>query len=212
MSSYFPHQTPGLLQFLFPQFTWKKRNASNEIYITFDDGPVPEATPLVLHYLKEYDARATFFCVGENVKRYPEIFHQIIAEGHSVGNHTFHHLNGWKTSSKEFLDDVEKCQKVIAPHCSWDDKPLMRPPYGRLKRSQWKKLRNHYQIIMWDVLSGDFSSAIDTGTCLNKSIKYAKAGSIVLFHDSVKTIDKIKKVLPAFLRHFNQLGYSFRPL
>ena len=212
MSNFFLYQTPGWLPLVFPQFTWSKKNAKNEIYLTFDDGPVPEATPMVLQYLRDYNARATFFCVGENVTRYPEIFQQIVEEGHSIGNHTFHHLNGWKVTTREYLDDVEDCQKVLRLLDHRKDKPLMRPPYGRLKRNQWKALTGHYQIIMWDVLSGDFSSAVSSSSCLSKSIRYSKPGSIVLFHDSVKTIDKLQTVLPGYLSHFSRLGCSFQPL
>jgi peptidoglycan/xylan/chitin deacetylase (PgdA/CDA1 family) len=212
VNNFFPYQTPAWLPRIFPQFTWHKHDAENEIYITFDDGPVPEATPVILQYLKEYNARATFFCVGENISRYPEIFRKLVEEGHSAGNHTYHHLNGWKTSQREYLDDVADCQKVLDPIYSRKGKPLMRPPYGRIKRKQWRALVGQYQIVMWDVLSGDFSNSVSTSTCLNKSIRYSKPGSIVLFHDSLKTIDKLRIVLPGFLKHFSQLGYSFPPL
>ena len=183
-----------------------------EIFLTFDDGPVPEVTPAVLDILTEREAKATFFCVGENIQRYPEVMDQIISDGHSVGNHTHHHLNGWSCSKTEFLTDVDKCQKVLEPYDNGKGKPLMRPPYGRLKPSQWRGLVDTYQVVMWDVLSGDFSSKIDEGTCLKKSIACTGSGSIVLFHDSVKTIDKLSTVLPEFLRHFDQLGYTFRSL
>jgi len=197
---------------MFPQFTWNKPHTKNEIYLTFDDGPVPEATPIVLQNLREYNAKATFFCVGENVTRYPDIFHQLIEEGHGIGNHTYHHLNGWKASNQEYLEDVANCQEVLDRLYSRKGKPLIRPPYGRLKREQWRALVDHYQIIMWDVLSGDFSNAVSSSSCLTKSIRYSKPGSIVLFHDSSKTIDKLKIVLPGFLSHFSRLGYSFQPL
>ena len=212
MSGYFPYRTPVWLQVLFPSFIWKKPASDKVLYLTFDDGPIPEATPLVLSYLKEYEAKATFFCVGDNVARYPEILHQVLEQGHSIGNHTFHHLDGWKTPLKVFLDDVNKCQQVIDQHYHGMGRPMMRPPYGRLKRKQWKALNQNYRIVMWNVLSGDFSKNIDASTCLKKSIQYSRAGSVVLFHDSIKTIDKLKSVLPSFLKHFSQLGFTFQPL
>lgn len=212
MSSIFLHQTPSLLQAAFPKFSWKKSPVKKIIHLTFDDGPVLEATPLVLHYLREFDARATFFCVGENIIKYPEVFHQVLKEGHSVGNHTYHHLNGWRTSNHTFLNDVAKCQELLNPHLGVETKPLMRPPYGRIKRKQWRALIKEYDVVMWDVLSGDFSEKIDTAICLKKTIKYTQNGSIVLFHDSLKTIHKLRVILPEFLEHFSQLGFSFQGL
>jgi len=209
VSSIFLHQTPSLLQAAFPKFTWKKSPINKVIHLTFDDGPVLEATPLVLDYLRAFNARATFFCVGENIVKHPDIFHQVLKEGHSVGNHTYHHLNGWRTSNHRFLKDVTKCQELLSPPREIEAKPLMRPPYGRLKRKQWRALIKEYDIVMWDVLSGDFSVKIDTATCLKKTIRYTKNGSIVLFHDSVKTVHKLREILPKFLAHFSQLGYSF---
>ena len=212
MSNLFLHQTPSLLQAVFPKFSWKKSRRNKVIHLTFDDGPVPEATLLVLDCLRQFEARATFFCVGENIAKYPEVFQQVRKEGHSVGNHTYHHLNGWYTPTDVFLNNVEKCQELINPHQETNSKPLMRPPYWRLKRKQWRPLIKDYDIVMWDVLSGDFSEKIDATTCLKKTIQYTKNGSIVLFHDSVKTVHKLKAILPKFLEHFSQLGYSFQRL
>lgn len=206
------HHTPSLLQLAFPNFSWQKSRNKKIIYLTFDDGPVPTATPLVLSYLRQFEAHATFFCVGENISRHPEVFHQVLDAGHSVGNHTYHHLNGWRTSTNIFLKDVVKCHKVLYPHLKIETKPLMRPPYGRLKRKQWRTLIKEYEIVMWDVLSGDFSEKIDPTTCLEKTIQYTQNGSIVLFHDSFKTAQKLKEVLPRFLEHFSKLGYSFQGL
>jgi peptidoglycan/xylan/chitin deacetylase (PgdA/CDA1 family) len=197
---------------LFPGFIWNQPGQDKVLYLTFDDGPVPEATPLVLKYLDQYRAKATFFCVGENVTRYPGILNQVVAGGHAVGNHTFHHLNGWKTPRQDFMRDVRKCQQVLDRYYHRAGKPLMRPPYGRLKRGQWKALNKQFQIVMWNVLTGDFSEKIDAQTCLDKSIRYSSSGSVILFHDSVKTIDKLTSVLPDFLSHFSRLGFTFKPL
>ncbi len=212
MIGYFPYRTPKWLQSLFPSFIWSQPTPEKVLYLTFDDGPVPEATPMVLDYLNQYEAKATFFCVGDNVTRYPELIRQVVDDGHTVGNHTFHHLDGWKTTKQDFMLDVKMCQQVLDQYYQCDGKPLMRPPYGRLKRAQWKTLNQQFQIVMWNVLSGDFSKKIDASTCLKQSIRYSQSGSVVLFHDSIKTIDKLKSVLPNFLRHFSQLGFKFQRL
>jgi len=208
----FLHKTPQWLQAIFPKFSWRRSGIEKTVHLTFDDGPVPEATPLVLECLRTYGAKATFFCVGENIAKHPKIFDQLIKEGHGVGNHTHHHLNGWQTETNAFLQDIALCQRQLDQHLKLNAKPLMRPPYGRLKNSQWKSLLLDYEIVMWDVLSGDFSKKISGEVCLRKSIKYTKAGSIVLFHDSMKTVNKLEFVLPKYLEHFSRLGYSFRRL
>lgn len=212
MKGLFLHKTPQLLQAIFPKFWWRKSGLEKTVYLTFDDGPVPEATPQILKCLGEYGAKATFFCVGENIVKNPKIFQQLIEEEHGVGNHTHHHLNGWKTDTDDFINDIALCQKQFDKHLRSNVKPLMRPPYGRLKYSQWKSLLTDYEIVMWDVLSGDFSKKISREVCLSKSIKYTKPGSIVLFHDSVKTVNKLEFVLPKYLEHFSRLGYSFQRL
>ena len=212
MKGLFLHKTPQLLQAIFPNFWWRKSRLEKTVYLTFDDGPVPEATPLILKCLREYGAKATFFCVGENIVKNPKIFHQLIEEEHGVGNHTHHHLNGWETDTDDFINDIVLCQKQFDKHLGSNSKPLMRPPYGRLKYSQWKSLLKDYEIVMWDVLSGDFSKRISREVCLRKSIQYTKSGSIVLFHDSVKTVNKLEFVLPKYLEHFSRLGYSFQRL
>jgi len=212
LSGFFVHRTPFWIPWLLPKFVWHGNSKGKNIYLTFDDGPVPAATLKVLDWLKQYQAKATFFCVGENVQRYPSVVEKVIAEGHALGNHTFRHLNGWDTNGADYLEDVARCQEVLAPYASNSSKPLMRPPYGRLTPTQWRPLVKEYQVIMWDVLSGDFSAKIDSQQCLEKSIQYTKPGSIVLFHDSVKTVEKLSLVLPRFLEHFTGLGYTFRTL
>lgn len=175
------------------------------LYLTFDDGPNPETTPLILDILSAYNAKATFFCVGENIAKHPETFRQIIDAGHQVGNHAYNHLKGWETPTPEYIENVKKCSEVV-------ESKLFRPPYGKMKRSQQKKLRRDYKIVMWTVLSRDYDQKIDARTCLEKTCKYTKPGAIVLFHDSLKTIDKLNIVLPEYLSMAREEGYTFKVL
>lgn len=182
-----------LAQTLFPNYVWKMPSEENAVYLTFDDGPHPEITPKVLSILKEHNAKASFFCVGENAKKYPEVMAQIIAEGHSVGNHTQHHLKGWKTHSKVYIEDIKECSKYV-------DSKLFRPPYGKLTKKQGKLiLEQGYQIIMWDVLSYDYSSKYSPEKCFNHVKRSLKPGSIIVFHDSEKAAEKMLYALPKVL-------------
>jgi peptidoglycan/xylan/chitin deacetylase (PgdA/CDA1 family) len=175
------------------------------IYLTFDDGPIPEITKWVLDELIKFNAQATFFCVGENIKQHPDIFERIIAQGHGVANHTMNHLKGFSTSTEDYLKDVDGCKLLVKNN-------LFRPPYGLLKPSQYKQLlAKNYNLIMWDVISYDYEK-ISEKTCLNNVIKNTKNGSIVLFHDSVKSENNLKYALPLFLSHFTNLGYTFKKI
>lgn len=188
---------------------WEEDPTDNQIYLTFDDGPIPEVTPWVLNELQKRSIEATFFVVGENIKKYPEIFKSVINGGHGVGNHTYNHLNGWNTDSVEFLKNVQLCQNEIETY--YQGPRLLRPPYGKVKRSQIKRLSG-YKIIMWDYLSGDFDQNITAEEILVKSKKVVKAGSIIVFHDNVKNFNTLKVVLPNFLDHFLEKGYRFSRL
>ncbi|MBW8049031.1 MAG: polysaccharide deacetylase family protein [Cytophagales bacterium] len=219
------HKTSILLKKLFPSLIWDKYPNKNlvsnrippelpggtgetekkVIYLTFDDGPVAGVTEWVLQLLKQYNAKATFFCVGKNVEKQPAIFQQIIRQGHSVGNHTYHHLSGWRTPVKEYLADVEKCAALV-------HSKLFRPPYGTLRPSQYSRLITQYSIIMWDVISGDFDQKLVKEKCLAICIRYTRNGSIIGFHDSVKVEEKLKYVLPQYLKHFSSQGYRFEAL
>ena len=180
---------PLIAEVLYPGAIFRLPEENKKtVYITFDDGPVPEATPVVLDILKQYNAKATFFCVGENVQKHPEIYRQILAGGHSVGNHTFNHVDGWKNSVKDYYENTRKCAELVKSN-------LFRPPYGRITLKQFRKLKKEYKIVFWDVLSVDYDKDLNAEECLDSIKKYTRPGSIIVFHDSVKTMDKIADLL-----------------
>ncbi|MGB4773679.1 MAG: polysaccharide deacetylase family protein [Daejeonella sp.] len=197
--------SPFWLQSLYPSLTWHKSRDEKNLFLTFDDGPIPVVTPFVLNTLKKFDAKATFFCIGDNVAKHPDIFEQIIAEGHAVGNHTFNHLNGWKTDDLTYLQNIAQCDQLIISK-------LFRPPYGRATRSQYAIINTQYTTIMWDVLSGDFDLKLSPQECLNNVLKNTRNGSIILFHDSIKAWPRLETVLPQVLAHFRSKGYDFKSL
>ena len=196
-------KTPRLIQNLFPAFTWTEGSGEKELFLTFDDGPIPEVTPWVLNQLEKYDAKATFFCVGENIAKHPDIFQKVVDAGHSTGNHTYNHLNGWTTENLPYFHNVRKCARLVKSD-------LFRPPYGKLKRKQVQFLSRHYRIVMWDVLSGDFDSSISQEQCLKNVLNNAGPGSVVVFHDSLKAQQNMKYTLPRVLDHFASEGYTFK--
>ncbi|MDN5202923.1 polysaccharide deacetylase family protein [Fulvivirgaceae bacterium BMA10] len=206
------HKTPKFLQYLYPGLVWHKDRKEKCIYITFDDGPVPEITQFALNTLGDFNAKGTFFCVGENISRFPEEFKKVVDQGHSVGNHTFNHMNGWNNSQEHYYKNVERCHEEMKKFISVDSRQLFRPPYGRIKRAQANKLMTNYDIIMWDVLTGDFDHNLDQDTCLKKAIESTRNGSIVIFHDSEKAARNMQFVLPRYLDHFSNLGYTFSAL
>ncbi len=198
-------KTPRLIQNLLSIFTWRIPTEDKVIYLTFGDGPIPEVTPWVLETLKFFNAKATFFCVGDNVKKHPSVFRQVINEGHAVGNHTFSHLNGWNAENISFFHNIRECAKLVKSS-------LFRPPYGRLTPQQTQFLSRHYEIVMWDVLSGDFDQNITKEECLSNVIAATKKGSIIVFHDSMKAAERMKYALPKVLEHFSAKGYRFESL
>ncbi len=206
----FLHKTNFLMRALYPNFVWRKPSDEKKIYLTFDDGPIPEVTEFVLEILEKYQAKATFFCIGDNISKNPSIFQQILKDGHSVGNHTFNHLRGWATEDVAYLENVVKCQTEIQKN--GHHTKLFRPPYGRIKLKQANALLLDYEIVMWDVLSGDFSQNLSPEIVLKKTIKHTEAGSIILFHDSIKANERMSYALPRFLEHFSTQGFQFSKL
>ena len=202
-------QTPKLLRALAPSFAvWEKQEPSNRpaVYLTFDDGPHPTATPFALDTLAKYNAHATFFCIGKNVIEYPEIYHRILDESHTVGNHTHNHLNGWHTDNQTYIADIQQAAKFI-------DGKLFRPPYGRIKNMQAKQLREMgYSVVMWSLLSGDFDAKLSPERCLENVIFHLKPGDIVVFHDSKKAWERMSYVLPRVLEHCRKNKWAVRGL
>ncbi len=198
-------QTPKIIQTLFPKYHWRIKTEEKILYITFDDGPIPEVTPRVLEILSCYNAKATFFCVGENIKKYPNIFNEILEGGHRLGSHTYNHLNGWRSDDEHYLKNVEKAALLTNSH-------LFRPPYGRMRFSQARILAQKYTIIMWDVLSGDFDPKNKPSDCFRNVVDNACPGSIVVFHDSLKSKTNVLETLPKVLDYFQILGYSFEAI
>ena len=197
--------SPFWLRWFYRDLTWHKSRSDKCIFITFDDGPIPVVTPWVLNILKQFNVKATFFCIGDNVAKHPDIYRQILADGHSVGNHTFNHLNGWETDDTAYLENIEQCKKLVQSN-------LFRPPYGRSKKSQYSILNTRYSIIMWDVLSGDFDINLSPEKCLKYVLKYTKNGSIIVFHDSLKAFERLEYTLPLALEILQKKGYSFSQL
>lgn len=194
-----------ILNYIYPKAIWRKEKEKNNIYLTFDDGPIPEITPWILDCLKEYQVKATFFCVGENIKKHPEIFDRILAEGHAVGNHTYNHLRGWDSEDQIYFQNIEKCEKLT-------NSRLFRPPYGRAKKSQMKVLAQDYKIIMWDVLTGDYDPKISPEQCYKNCVNYTRNGSIIVFHDNIKAINNVKYALPKCIEQLLRKGYRFKTL
>lgn len=202
---WYPFKSPFWLRWLYPKLTWRRSRKHRSLYLTFDDGPIPEITPEILDTLKCYGVKATFFCVGENIQKHPEIFQRILDEGHRVGNHTHNHLKGWKTSKKEYLKNVELCNSLTKSK-------LFRPPYGRATRAQFSELTTSYEVIMWDVMSGDFDLKLSPQKCLSKVIKHSENGSIIVFHDNLKAIPRVTYTLPKAIEFWLKEGYKFETL
>ncbi|MFT6715522.1 MAG: peptidoglycan/xylan/chitin deacetylase (PgdA/CDA1 family) [Saprospiraceae bacterium] len=184
-----------------PHLIWKIPTKQKEVFLTFDDGPSEPITSKVLALLREYDAKASFFCIGKNVAYHPDLFSKIIDEDHLVGNHTFHHLNGWKFSSDRYVASINKCETIFGSY-------YFRPPFGKITWKQIAQLKNRFKLIMWTILSGDFDKSISTADILSDLKTNVKKGDIVVFHDSAKAADRLMEILPSFLSFLKQEGYK----
>ncbi len=197
--------SPFWLRFVFPKIVWSMPSHKRSIYLTFDDGPYPEITTAVLDELKKINAKATFFCVGKNVELYPAIVDRILSEGHKIGNHTNTHLNGYKTKSDIYFQDIERCNALTKSN-------LFRPPYGKLTFGQYQYLKNRYKIVLWSTLSYDFDKNTSPEKCLKNVLKNTKNGSVLVFHDSEKAKNNLLFTLPRVLEHYSKQGFLFEAI
>lgn len=202
-----PAKAPQFIKGIFHNYIWDVPLLDKKtIYLTFDDGPNPDITPWVLQTLKQYQAKATFFCIGDNAKKYPDVLQQTISDGHSIGNHTFNHLKGWKTDTQTYIENVEMANVIL-------NTKLFRPPYGRITNKQAKILQKQgYTIVMWSIISFDWEADLKEEDCLNNVINHAKDGSIIVFHDSYKAAKNMQYALPKVLDFFSKKGYQFKGL
>ncbi len=197
---------PGLGSLLFRDALCRiNESGKKTAYLTFDDGPIPEVTPAILDILYKYGVKATFFCVGDNVRKYPEIFQRLIKEGHTIGNHTFHHMDGWKASDEDYIRDIAQCAELVKSN-------LFRPPYGRIKFSQYKRVKEKYKVVLWDVLSGDYDMSLSGQKCFDIVKKNTRPGTILVFHDNIKAQNKIPELLTKTLDFMRDSGYMLKPL
>lgn len=198
-------RTPFVLPFIYPSLLWKVDTTEKDIFLTFDDGPVPGPTEFVLDTLRSFNIRATFFCIGDNIQKHPGVFTKVIEAGHTVGNHTFNHMNGWRSSPSLYHENIRLCEDLLP------SKRLFRPPFGRIKNSQ-VSLLDDYKIVMWDVLTFDYDRSLNSDKCLEGSLKAVRPGSIIVFHDSIKAERNLTYVLPKFIDACLSRGYSFKAL
>ncbi|MBU2950488.1 polysaccharide deacetylase family protein [Tamlana agarivorans] len=209
-----PAKVPIVVKKMFPNYIWDIPTSEKTIYLTFDDGPTPEITPWTLEALKKHEAKATFFCIGNNIEEHPNILQDILKDGHAIGNHTFNHVKGWNTKTSDYIAEVIKTQGIMDSKIhTTKSANLFRPPYGRIKPSQGKKLLAlHYKIIMWDILSFDWEQSVSPEACLNNVVSQATNGSIIVFHDSVKASRNMQYALPKVLEYYSKKGFSFKAL
>ena len=195
-------KSPSIVKRYYQKLIWDIPNEEKKIYLTFDDGPTPEVTEWVLILLEKYKIKATFFCLGCNIEKHPIIFNQIKQDGHTIGNHSYHHLNGWQADDEDYIRNIGKCNDLI-------QSKLFRPPYGRIKKSQAEILIKDYKVIMWDVLSGDFDPKTSPEKCYKNVVKHTKSGSVIVFHDSAKAFKNLQYTLPKAIDFLLKEGFVF---
>ena len=194
---------PKFIQILFPSIIWRKKNYQNNIWLTFDDGPTPKVTTFILNTLKEEKVKATFFLVGEQIEQQPDLYNKIISDGHVIANHSYSHINSWKYNTVDYLNDIEKCQKLMPKN------KLFRPPYGKISALQIWRLKKKYKIILWDVLSWDFSLSISPSKVKKNVMKNTTQGSIIVFHNNQKSFQNLTSTLKETIQELKQKGFSF---
>lgn len=195
-------RTPRIAELLTPSAFWFRPSiAEKSIFLTFDDGPTPVVTPFVLDLLAKFNAKATFFCVGQQVEKYPQIYQRILDQGHSVGNHTYSHVNGFQVNTNSYLENIALAAKFI-------NSKLFRPPYGRLKPSQYRAIKPNYRVVFWHLLAADYMQQIDIDVCVARATNGAKSGDIVVLHDSQKAFGVLEKALPIILNHYHERGFN----
>ncbi len=191
------------LRWLYPKALWRMNPHEHSVYLTFDDGPIPEATPFILDTLRRYGVKATFFMVGDNVAKHPELFERIVAEGHQVGNHTYNHMGSFKHWTLTYAINTHKANELIHAH-------LFRPPYGWMRSSIYWWLKHAFKIVMWDVITRDYSKRLTAADVVENVKQYTRNGSIIVFHDSLKSIDKLQTALPESIEWLQKEGYEFK--
>ncbi|MES2779167.1 MAG: polysaccharide deacetylase family protein [Bacteroidota bacterium] len=202
----FKHTLPSFLPLMIPSLTWKVQTNDKTVFLTFDDGPHPEVTPWVLQTLSAYNAKATFFCVGENVTRFQDIYDSILSQGHAAGNHTYNHVKGWITPNRQYYENVLRCAAVVGSK-------LFRPPYGRIGPLQIRELKKQgYKIIMWDILTRDFDAHVNIQRAIKATVDATQKGSIIVFHDSEKAKAQLQQILPEVLKQLSDKGFTFKQL
>ena len=211
-----PSKTPSILKQFFSSYTWDfyERRNERKIYLTFDDGPIPDVTEYVLEQLDKFEAKATFFCIGDNIQKHPNIFNQIITQDHAIGNHTMSHLKAWKSDPESYIDNILACERIILENSKVKNTAkIFRPPYGQISYSKFKTLEKMgYRIILWDVLSKDWEQTLSPKDCLQNVIKNAQNGSIIVFHDSIKASKNLKFALPKVLEYFAERDFIFEKI
>lgn len=204
-----PHRTPSILPWLYPSLHWRLPAKKKELYLTFDDGPFPGPTEFVLDTLKRYAIKATFFCVGNNIGKYPEIFQRVAAEGHRIGNHTFNHVSGWSLRTSDYLEEISRCDALLS--AAGEQNRLFRPPYGRITFKQIRMLADR-PVIMWDVLTSDYNQKLSPERCRRNTLKAIRPGSIIVYHDSLKAERNLTYSLPGVIDECLTRGYTFSPI
>ncbi len=205
------HRTPFILPLLYPKLLWRMPADKKDLYLTFDDGPIPQVTEFVLKELSKQNIKATFFCIGDNIRKHPEIFKRVVNEGHAIGNHTYNHLKGWQTQVNAYLKNIQECDSAITVNCQLSTVNYFRPPYGRITPKQIKSIKDK-RIVMWDVLTRDYDAALSAENCLKGSLKAVRNGSIIVFHDSLKAERNLRYALPRFIETCLKEGYTFKAL